>query len=521
MRDLGLMGESAFTTWCAAAGLIPNPSSVDKTGWDFIVEFPFTSSLSPLELHQPAVTCMVQVKSTDKTERKLSITLSNLRRLVTAQMPAFFVFIEFDGEHQAKRVFVVHVDELLLKRTLQRIHEIEQSDGKKNLNKRTLSIPYGDVHQLAQISGECLKQKMLEHIGTSHSEYIVRKNSLLASSGFEDGSIKMTFTTTGEDSVQSLINISIGLGGEVPIDSLTSTFTRFGIPCKTPFINKERGLLSMPDIRPSAEVILRLKKKKLTSGWSFNAKLYISPFHFMTKESLRKSRIETKCFDIIFNTHTGVSSFNFTINGDDRIQAKEYLHALKVFELLSRENCQIFCDLIMDTGKKFPFLIKGGKHKSDSYMIDVLECAIELSQVFDIAGLINITPNEIIRYGDDIIRMRDILKINPALIRIEFRFSPEEKIVKPDRDFACIIFASTNIGDYSVGCYLVVIGDAQIDEHGMFHMVASSTVIEDKICIHETEVVDKELLIEVLDDLTQAYLKKYHVIQCGENKMLW
>ena len=45
MRDLGLMGETAFTTWCAAAGLVPNPSTVDKTGWDVIVEFPFTSGL--------------------------------------------------------------------------------------------------------------------------------------------------------------------------------------------------------------------------------------------------------------------------------------------------------------------------------------------------------------------------------------------------------------------------------------------------------------------------------------------
>ncbi|HHQ4708381.1 TPA: hypothetical protein ACSP0D_002472 [Aeromonas veronii] len=71
----------------------------------------------------------------------------------------------------------------------------------------------------------------------------------------------MTFTTTGEESVQNLINISIGLKGEVPIASLTSTFTRFGIPCKTPFINKDSELLSMPDIKPSAKVTLRFKKR--------------------------------------------------------------------------------------------------------------------------------------------------------------------------------------------------------------------------------------------------------------------
>lgn len=71
----------------------------------------------------------------------------------------------------------------------------------------------------------------------------------------------------------------------------------------------------------------------------------------MTEESLRKSRIETKCFDILFNTHTGNSSFNFTIDGNDRVDAKEYLYALKVFDVLSIESNQLFCEMIMDAGK--------------------------------------------------------------------------------------------------------------------------------------------------------------------------
>lgn len=521
MRDLGLMGESAFTTWCAAAGLVPNPSTVDKTGWDFIVEFPFTSGLSPLELHQSATTCMVQIKSTDKKERKLSITLSNLRRLATAQMPAFFVFIEFDGQPQPKRAFIVHVDEKLIKRTLQRIHEIEQSDGKKDLNKRTLSIPYGNDELLDEVSGECLKKKMLECIGSSHSDYISKKNALLSSSGFEDGAFQMTFTTTGEESIRSLMSISIGLKGEVPIASLTSTFTRFGIPCKTPFINKEGGLLSMPDIKPSAEVTLRFKKKKLTSGWSFDAKLYISPFHYMAEESLRQSRIETKCFDILFNTHTGKSSFYFTINGNDRVEAKEFLQALKVFDVLSIESNQLFCDLIMDTGKKFSFTAKGHKNKSDAHMIDVLEGVLELSRYFDIEGSVSITPNEALNHGDDIIRMRELLKISPESIRFEFSSDNEEEHITPEKDFACILLASSNIGSHAVGFYIVVIGAAKVDEDGKFNMIANRTVIEEKICIHETEKVDKELLAEVLNELTEAYLPKYHVVQVSESKIFW
>lgn len=110
MRDLGQMGESTFSLWCGQAGLIANGSQVDRTGWDFFVEFPFTGSTDPIRLHDPAIECKIQVKATDKTDRKLPIKLSNLRRLITAPMPAFFVFIEFDGRNVAQRAFLVHVD---------------------------------------------------------------------------------------------------------------------------------------------------------------------------------------------------------------------------------------------------------------------------------------------------------------------------------------------------------------------------------------------------------------------------
>jgi len=76
MRDLGLMGESVFSLWCGDAGIIPNGSQIDKTGWDFFVEFPFKNENDPDKVHNAALECKVQVKATDKTERKLSITLS-------------------------------------------------------------------------------------------------------------------------------------------------------------------------------------------------------------------------------------------------------------------------------------------------------------------------------------------------------------------------------------------------------------------------------------------------------------
>ena len=46
-------------------------------------------------------------------------------------------------------------------------------------------------------------------------------------------------------------------------------------------------------------------------------------------------------------------------------------------------------------------------------------------------------------------------------------------------------------------------------------------VIEEKICVDETELVDKQLLTEVLNELTEIYSPKYHVVQVSESKIFW
>jgi hypothetical protein len=71
MRDLGRMGESAFSLWCSSAGLTANRSDVDKEGWDFLVEFQNNKAENPLlsDIHEAAYTSKVQVKASDSRDR--------------------------------------------------------------------------------------------------------------------------------------------------------------------------------------------------------------------------------------------------------------------------------------------------------------------------------------------------------------------------------------------------------------------------------------------------------------------
>lgn len=136
MRDTGSMGENYFSQLCADAGLTANPSSKDKFGWDFIVDFPQSNDFSPMLLHNSALTFRVQVKSTDQRFKKIQVNLSNLHRMAADLVPYFFVFIEFDRQPNAQRLFLVHMGEELISKVLSRVHKIHQSSEENNLHKK-------------------------------------------------------------------------------------------------------------------------------------------------------------------------------------------------------------------------------------------------------------------------------------------------------------------------------------------------------------------------------------------------
>jgi hypothetical protein len=78
MRDLGDMGEDKFKYWCSSVGIIAHKPTKDKRGWDFFLEFPVSSNeVIPKDMQSAPIECKVQVKSTDKQNKKCQIEVSN------------------------------------------------------------------------------------------------------------------------------------------------------------------------------------------------------------------------------------------------------------------------------------------------------------------------------------------------------------------------------------------------------------------------------------------------------------
>ncbi|MGL5487814.1 MAG: hypothetical protein ACRDC6_16230 [Shewanella sp.] len=511
MRDLGLMGERIFTYWCAESGLIANGSQVDRTGWDYLVEFPFQSSLSAIEIHKPAFECKVQVKATDKQDKKLPITLSNLRRLVTAQIPAFIVFIEFDGKEDVQRAYVVHVDKELISKVLKRIHEVEQSDSENNLNKRTITIHYDESNLLDIPNGTKLKECLIKHIGHDLSKYISYKRSHLESTGFENGSMQITFTADGEQNLRTLIDVSLGIQDTVEVSKFIGTSTRFGISSNKSIFNANTAKLAMPDIKPTAMGRIRFKEDRLSAGLTFDCKLYISPLSHILPEDLKKFRLAGDFFDLTCIPHTGSVSYTFTFSEGTRLEIREYRNALKLVEMLSKPNKSAIAELIFDNYPKLSFSIFcDGDDIDFSDELNVFDCAIKLISYFEFNDYIDVSFDDVYRYQKQIRQMHSIISADPNLFRIDFGLDDEDYV--PCKDTACLALHTTIIGSHVFGIIFAIIGDAEEIERHKYKLLVKDVVVAKKIVSEkESQISDKDLHAAI-NSIEDEFGKNYTVI---------
>lgn len=512
MRDLGLLGESTFVKWCAEVGIIPNGSQIDKTGWDFFVEFPFSSSLTPKEIHNSAVEFKVQVKATDKSERKLSITLSNLRRLITAQMPAFFIFLEFDGANSAQRAFVVHVDNSLITRTLKRLHEIEQSDKENRLNKRTMTIHYDDSNLLTELSGECLKSQFLSHTGSNLAEYISNKKSHLETTGFEDGSAQITFTTEGEDNLEALIDLSIGLEEEVEILSCEGADTRFGVKSNQSLFNADGGKISMPDLKPTAKGKIRFSNDKLSAGLSFQANLYISPFNNFVPDNSKKYRVVSDFFDLKFNPYNGYTNFSFSFAEKTRLEVIKFRDTLKLLKLLSTPGKTIFTKLAFDGFPNTEFSGDGCKEQLFDFAdeLKTLNNAVKIITEFEVTDVVDISFDEISTYDPQIRLMSDVMHSSANSFKFEFDVSCVD--YEQDKKTAAIFLLTTPVGSHIFGTILVITGGLEKLQNNRYRLVPENLIIEQKIVSEKGEAIFNEDLNSAFDRIEKKYSNKFSVV---------
>ena len=299
MRNIGNMAENLLSMWCAEAGLTVNISQQDNMGWDHHIEFPLSNIISRDQVHQSAPKCKVQVKATDKADRKLQVTLSNLRAMAVDPLPYFFLFIEYDGKTMPQKAYLRLVDNDLIRQILKKIHAINVSDKENKFNKKTMIVKYDSHCEIEELSGQSFKTLLESYFDNNFDKTVTDKLNFIKTVGYEDSIIKLGFQITGEESIEKIVDVSLGLEGTISVEQLIATSSRFGIETAEPLLSSSIATLSMPNLTPTVEAKLIFQKEVFDTHYTFDVGIYFPVISDLNSPYF-KTRFKGDFFDIYY-----------------------------------------------------------------------------------------------------------------------------------------------------------------------------------------------------------------------------
>lgn len=508
MRYLGKMGESVVSTWCAEEGLISNSSEMDFSGWDFYVEFPFPDKTSTKDSHEPALECKIQVKATDSNTRKIQITLSNLRRLATAPIPAFYLFLEFDNKNLPQAAFLLHVDNNLITKILTTIRKNEHSPTRKKINNKKMTISYSDAYQLKKMDGASMREGIMHYVGTSLTQYILNKKQHLETTGFEDGRAKLEISTLKQDSFPLFIDALLGKPVKVPIARFTATETRFGIMDKSPYLDSTHGELVVLDMQPSMKGEICFRQDPLSPSLNFKVEIYTLPYFRNLPEELRKIRIKGDFFDMTTNPFTRETKIDISFDQDFRLSFRDFKVALNLANLLTQRNSQVICEIIIDNKKA---ISSEFSYSNDEQLFakefETAKKLVKISQEFDTLNADSISIEELIKFSEEIhnfhmLITKEALQFKTILPSDEF---PE------DQDVACIFLIQCRLGSHVAGLIVTTFSSLKVTSSKQTTIYSSKFNIEKSIIVKKNEIIPHQDLLSMIEQIENKYIDTYYV----------
>jgi len=272
--ELGEAAESLFKGLCARAQLICNKSDRDRTGWDFIVEFPMPVPGGALALDQRQPTsCSVQLKATAVTG-PVSLRLSAAERLAKALKPTFIVVVRMTEGGEPLHGYLIPLLGPGLYRVLNRLR-IAEASRKHRVNTASISFDYRRLGVRFDLTPDGLRAALSNACGASAATYIAEKQRQLDELGYEDGGLEAQamFWVEGPD---HLAQIAMGLAPVRPV-RFEAFDRRFGvrIPYTGDAFKDLDEFFIEPGLRLDCEISIR--GRGLTTPAVFRADMIIAP----------------------------------------------------------------------------------------------------------------------------------------------------------------------------------------------------------------------------------------------------
>lgn len=285
----------------------------DRSGWDFLVEFPArsdtSSSAGPLDKRPAERKAFLQVKSTnDPDKRSWSIKLSNWDKLIRSQAPTFFLILHFNGRDAPEEAFLVPVWEEQIRKVQKRLRELS-AEGAEDLHRKKLNLTWDEENRLSEPSGQALINRMRKHIGEDLHEYLKKRQELIDTVGYEEAAqqllVRVKVPEEYRDSVSEMwVDLALGLLEELKLAGGEVQDVRFGIPSPEPEAELAEGGVLRPSQLAEKQMDLTLRTDE-TGKEVHVPGTVISPAgvtKLLTSENL-KFRFTTPLLDLVFHPH--------------------------------------------------------------------------------------------------------------------------------------------------------------------------------------------------------------------------
>lgn len=529
-RDVGKMGEKTFELWTGHINASANKSGEDKTGWDYIVEFPLPranvgSRPLPLDKAPIPIKCLVQVKSTDdRKRRRVEVKLSNWVRLVKSALPAFFLVLEFDNQLDCQRAFFVHVDEALIRAVLKKLRKMKVDDESK-LHEKVMYLSYKKALLLSQLNGIAVKEAVQSFIGPDLDEYTRHKLDLVKNVGYENGAWAMKFVVKAPSGTitfeELLANFSIGLTPHLDVLRGEVQDIRFGIPAPAPTeVFDEGGVLKVDPV-PAGKATLVFANPAIPRKLRVECDVYVPQgFDHVLPQEHHKWRYAAPFFDLITRPYTGgEGQMNFRFpRGDEENELQKLRTLSNIVLFLHRAPLeQTVLDILVND------LHIGGVRKTnftEPIPVDI----IKVAELIDFAWVVakhfdlyeaKVTLDSLIAQHSSFILLGSLLARQEAYIRITTWI--DQPVVQDDLSF-CVPYAQQVI----IGSYVIIVGVAFTGR-----LTTTGTLEEgrqeyefysDAIQLHESFVYTKGETLrhtrqQILSSIEAKYEDNHHILQ--------
>jgi len=521
-RDLGVLGESALTTWCAQVGITCNPVKQDRTGWDSILEFPLPDAVDgPADKIPAPVRCRVQVKATDGTGGRIALKLSNWVRLVRDPGPAFILVAEFDGRDECQRAFLVHVGEDLIRRVLKRLRELSHEGQFNRLNKRWLSFSYGPADALMLPTGRALREAIHAYVTPNLEGYLKWKAELLSNAGYEETTREIKFTFDVPESRRDvhpedlLVDFDIGLLKKLQISGGAIWDTRFGIRDAKPEMNLMPGSEVTASRPPNRVGDLVLRGKLSGSEIRLPCELYVPSgvAHLVSKERM-KFRFQLPGGELVMSPGQHITQFNFSIPQPDVPQRVETVLGLAKLIGFLDSACNRVSEQIVVAFAGLQFGELGLKtFQIPQYLAQWLETMSQLQRVlshFDLPAAAELVQEQVWQSRIELGALDRILNG----MRGDFRvtgFLPADPESEP-ACYPCVV--GLPLGPLRCVVSSALIGKIEmVGDSGEFEMVPDS-----KFVLRKHVLLPDESLPVTKEEMLEEVFKRFND---GHNVLIW